>query len=131
MLEEEQFDYREALEKHRVEVVRSLDLDRQFMLSYLRSKTVLDDEDCEIIMHAGPSRQQKASKFLDVLSTKGPDGYKHYVQALEFEHQYLYEIFSGQKPVSQRKFLFHLKLFLHFILLTLNLYGYRKISIRV
>ena len=100
---EEELDYRLLLEKHRVEAIRCLDLDRQFMFTFLRSQSVLDDEDCEIILNAGPSRQQKCSKFLDVLATRGPRAFQYFLQALEYEHEHLYEVLTGKKPLKQRK----------------------------
>ena len=96
--------YREILDKHRVDIVQYLDLDRQYVFSHLRSKFVLDDEDCQIILNAGPSRQQKAQKFVDVLATKGPDSYQHFIDALEIDNPYLYEVFTGVKSLSQCKF---------------------------
>ncbi|XP_065658775.1 caspase recruitment domain-containing protein 11 isoform X2 [Hydra vulgaris] len=98
---EEELDYRNLLEKNRVEVIRCLNLDRQFLFSYLRSHSVLDDEDCEIILNAGASRQQKCSKFLDVLSTRGPRAIEYFIQALEIDHEYLYEVITGKKPLNQ------------------------------
>ncbi|XP_065659020.1 caspase recruitment domain-containing protein 11 isoform X3 [Hydra vulgaris] len=94
---DDEVDYRALIEKHRVETIKCLDLDRQFLFSYLRSYAVLDDEDCEIILNAGPSRQQKSSKFLDVLATRGPKAFQYFLQALEIEHGHLYEIFTGEK----------------------------------
>ncbi|XP_047143266.1 caspase recruitment domain-containing protein 11 isoform X1 [Hydra vulgaris] len=98
---EEELDYRNLLEKNRVEVIKCLNLDRQFLFSYLRSHSVLDDEDCEIILNAGASRQQKCSKFLDVLSTRGPRAIEYFIQALEIDHEYLYEVITGKKPLNQ------------------------------
>lgn len=100
-------DYREQLERNRVEVVQSLDLDRQFMLSYLRSNSILDDEDCQLILNSGASRQQKNSKFLDVISSRGKKAYSSFVSALEFEHCCLYELFTGKKASKTKcKFIF-------------------------
>jgi len=95
---EEGANYRDILEKHRVDIIKYLELEeRQFLLSYLRSNFVLDDEDCQIIAKTGTSRQQKVAKFIDILSTKGPDGFNHFVEALEFEHPHLFEMFTGKK----------------------------------
>lgn len=51
-------DFKETLEANHLEIVKCLDLDRQYILSHLRSKFVLDDEDCQII-RAGTTRQQQ------------------------------------------------------------------------
>ena len=108
-------NYRDLLESNRVQVVQSLDLDRQFMLSYLRSNSVLDDEDCQLILTAGTSRQQKNSRFLDVISMRGKKAYQSFVSALEFEHSYLYELFTGKKPSEKLRKLFILTEFFFYI----------------
>lgn len=100
---DEEFNYQELLEKHHLEITQNLDLDRQYILSHLRSKFILNDEDCQLIK-AGVSRQQKASKFIDILMTKGPSGFTHFIEALEIEHPHLYESMTGNKPVGQSKF---------------------------
>ena len=89
-------DFIQTLESHHLEIVRSLDLDRQYILSHLRSKFILDDEDCQLI-RSGTTRQQQASKFIDVLLTKGPQGFFYFVEALEIEHPRLYESITGIK----------------------------------
>ena len=90
-------DYRDRLERNRLLVVQSLDLDRHFMFSYLRSNNVFDEEDCELIQNAGTTRQQKNSKFLDVLATRGESAYNGFVEALEYDLPSLYEAFTGKK----------------------------------
>ena len=97
-------DHRDKLEQFRVDFVQTLDVERQFIFSYLRSKSVLDEEDCEIIVNAGAGRQQKVSKFLDVLARKGEEGYKHFVDSLEFEHPALYEKVTGKRASATRKY---------------------------
>ena len=90
--------YGEKIESFRVDIVQTIDLERYFMFSYLRANSVLDAEDCEIIMNSGSGKKQKTSKFLDVLACKGPDGYKHFVDALEFESPHLYQKITGRSP---------------------------------
>eukprot|EP00794_Sanderia_malayensis_P009407 gene9407-10395_t len=92
---------RESLDKYRVDIVQNLDLQRQFIFCYLRSKSVLDEEDCERILAAGAGRQQRVSKFLDVLACKGPEGYKCFVESLEIEHPYLFEKMTGQRATKR------------------------------
>ena len=95
-------DFRDNLEKFRVDIVQVLDLERQFVFCYLRSKRVLDEEDCEHILNAGAGRQQKVAKFLDVLACKGPEGYRCFVESLEFEHPSLYEKLTGKRAINRK-----------------------------
>ena len=100
--DEEEFDYKMKLQQHHLDIVQCLDLDRHFILSHLRSKLILDDEDCQII-RSPTSRQQQATKFIDVLITKGPNGFIHFIEALEIEYPHLYETITGNEaanPVS-------------------------------
>ena len=68
------------------------------LTSYLRSKLVLDEEDCERILNSGTTRQQKASIFLDVIKRKGAEGMKHFMDALQFENPALFTRITGKKP---------------------------------
>jgi len=97
---DEEFDYKMKLEQHHLDIVQCLDLDRHFILSHLRSKHILDDEDSQII-RSGTSRQQKAEKFIDVLTTKGPNGFSHFMEALEIEYPHLYETITGIEAVNK------------------------------
>ena len=64
----------------------------------MRSKSILDEEDCERILNTGTTRQQKASIFLDVVKRKGKRGMKHFIDALQFEHPDLYTKITGKEP---------------------------------
>lgn len=96
-------DFSDSIDRHRVDIVQSLDLERHFVFTYLRSKSVLDEDDCEIILNCGAGRKQKVSKFLDVLGCKGPEAYKHFVDSLEVEFPQLYKKITGKHP-KKRKF---------------------------
>ena len=98
--EDEENDYANIINKHRVEIVRCLDLDRQFMLSHLRSHHIFDTEDCELIL-SSPSSQQKNAKFLDTLVRKGPGAFECFVKGLEIDHAHLFEVITGKPPVSK------------------------------
>ena len=95
-------DFREVLNKHRVELIKKIDFDRQLLLAYLQSKNVLDEEDCQNIKGAGSSSQQKVSKFLDILSRKGSEGYQFFIKALELENGELFELLTGKKPQQSK-----------------------------
>ena len=96
-------DFRETLEKFRVDIVQTLDLERHFIFAYLRSNSVFDEEDCDIILSSGPGRKQKVAKFLDVLVCKGQEGFDHFKASLAVEHPNLYEKITGKRP-EKRKF---------------------------
>ena len=74
-----------------------------YLTSYLRSKLVLDEEDCERILNTGTTRQQKASIFLDVIKRKGAEGMKHFMDALQFENPALYTRITGKQPTANEK----------------------------
>ena len=99
-MENDDGDLTSTLEHHRLDIVRSLEPEKQFLQCYLRSKVVLDDEDCERINN-GATRQERAAKMLDILSLKGPDAAKHFVDALEFENPRLYESVTGKTAESR------------------------------
>lgn len=100
--EEDEYEYDciEVIDRNHLNIVTNIDLERQFIMSYLRSKSVLDDEDCEIISKTGNTRQQKVSIFLDVIKRKGVAGVKHFFDSLEYEHPSLYEQCTGKKPTA-------------------------------
>lgn len=96
-----EIDYREQLERNRLSVVQTLDLERHFMFNYLRSNNIFDEEDCEIIQNCGATRQQRNAKFLDILATRGPNAFNVFVEALEYDLPSLYEVFTGRKPQAK------------------------------
>ncbi len=100
LLSEEQDGF-DVFQKYRMDIVKSIDTDKQFMFSYLRSNSVLDEEDCERINHK-VTRQEKVTKMLDILSLKGPGAKEHFVKAVEFEHPRLYEKITGKKAHSSK-----------------------------
>ena len=74
--------------------------------SYLRSKGVIDEEDCESVMNSGNTRMQRVFQFIDLIKRKGQGGMKHFVNALEFEHPELYKTFTGKDSLAGNRFLF-------------------------
>lgn len=93
---EDDEDYREVLEKSRFEIVQRLQLDRSSLFDYLRSKGVFDASDCEIVL-SEKTREQKASKFLDILQTKGKDGLIYFLDILQLLNPGLYQCITGKK----------------------------------
>lgn len=93
--------FEEVLETNRVEIVQRLQLDRTFLFDYLRSKNVFDFGDCDLVQ-AEKTREQKAAKFLDVLTTKGEEGYDHFVDALQLLNPSLYEKITGEKATARK-----------------------------
>lgn len=91
--------FEDVLERNRVEIVQCLQLDRTFLFDYLRSKAVFDIGDCDLV-HAEKTREQKAGKLLDILMTKGDDGYSHFVDAIQLLNPHLFEKVTGEKATA-------------------------------
>jgi len=93
--------FEEILDTNRVEIVQRLQLDRTFLFDYLRSKNVFDRGDCDLV-YAEKTREQKAGKFLDVLISKGEDGYYHFIDAVQLLNPSLYEKITGEKATARK-----------------------------
>ena len=100
-VEMEEESFKEILETNRVEIVQRLQLDRTFLFDYLRSKAVFDCGDCELV-HAEKTREQKAGKFLDIIQTKGENGYSHFIDAIQLLNPWLYEKITGEKSTASK-----------------------------
>ena len=100
MENENEDDLSLTLQKHRVDIVRSIDTERQFIICYLQSKLALDIDDCERISSC-TTRQDRAAKLLDILLLKGPDALAHFIAALEIDYPKLYERITGKKADSR------------------------------
>lgn len=92
--------FEDVLERNRVEIVQCLQLDRTFLFDYLRSKAVFDIGDCDLV-HAERTREQKAGKLLDILMTKGNEGYSHFVDAIQLLNPHLFEKITGEKATAR------------------------------
>ena len=68
----------EVLDNLRDILVRDLQPEKHF--AFLRSKTVLDEDDCEEIC-AKTTRRKKAEQFLDILKTKGESGFDYFCKS--------------------------------------------------
>lgn len=90
----------EKLTSHRVQIVQELRVDRAILFDYLRSKSVFDHEDCEIV-RAEKTNEQKASKLLDILETKGTEGLEHFLDVLQLLNPSLYEKLTGQTATAR------------------------------
>lgn len=93
--------FRDILETKRVDLIAGLRMERTFLFDYLRSKSVFDPGDCELIC-AEKTREQKAGKFLDVLSTKGEDGFRHFIDAVLLSNPVLYETITGEQANNSK-----------------------------
>lgn len=100
-MEMEEPTFEEILDTNRVEIVQRLQLDRTFLFDYLRSKHVLDREDCDLV-YSEKTREQKAAKFLDVLVSKGEDGYHHFIDGVQLLNPSLYETITGEKATASK-----------------------------
>ena len=91
----------ETLQKNRVEIVTKLQIDRAILFAYLRSKSVLDREDCELI-ESEKTRERRASSFLDILSLKGKEALSHFIDVLQLLNPELYQKVTGQKATASK-----------------------------
>lgn len=78
---------REILLEMREELVRNIMPDKFF--SYLRSKGVLDIDDCDII-NSEKTRRKRAECFLDILESKGPEGFRYFCDFIRENKTQLY-----------------------------------------
>ena len=99
--DEGEFKYLDLLESKRVELVAGLHLERTFMFDYLRSKSVFDGGDCELIC-VEKTRERKANKFLEILSTKGKSGFDHFIDGLQLSNPRLFEQVTGEKATASK-----------------------------
>lgn len=97
--------FEDILERNRVEIVQYLQLDRTFLFDYLRSKAVFDIGDCDLV-HAERTREQKAGKLLDVLMTKGDEGYSHFIDAVQLLNPHLFEKITGEKATTSKYYMY-------------------------
>jgi hypothetical protein len=93
--------YLDVLESKRVELVKGLHLERTFLFDYLRSKGVFDGGDCELVC-VEKTREQKANRFLEVLATKGKNGYDHFIDGLQLSNPRLFEEITGEKANTSK-----------------------------
>ena len=89
-------EYRELLETKRVEIVKSINLERTLLFNHLRSHHIFDQEDCELI-RAAPTNDARVGKLIDFLMKKGPEAYQCFLDGLQFENAVLYESLTGKK----------------------------------
>lgn len=93
--------YRDLLESKRFDIVQNLQVQRTFVFDYLRSKGVLDGEDCELI-HSEKTTSRQIGKFIDILARKGPHAYNYLLESLQLENPVLYEKLTGEKANASK-----------------------------
>ena len=91
----------ENIRSHRVQVVQELRVDRTLLFDYLRSKGVLDSEDCELVK-AEKTNERKAGRLLDILQTKATESLVYFLHVLQLLNPGLYEKLTGQKATTSK-----------------------------
>lgn len=94
-------EYREVLETKRVEIVKSINLERPFLLDYLRSNQDFDQTDSELI-RAETTNEARVGKLVDFLLLKGRVAYEHFLDVVQIENPTLYETLTGEKANSSK-----------------------------
>jgi len=97
-------DYEEHLKiliQNRFKIVQSLQVERTFLFDYLLSKNVFDRDDYDLVRSQN-TREQKAAKVLDVIETKGEEGFNHFKDALQLINPNLYEALTGEKATIRK-----------------------------
>ena len=91
----EEKDLNEIKQKVLVHLRKELvdNVDPRRYMTFLRSKFVLDERDCDEIK-SGPSRHASAEKFFDLLAKKGPTGYDEFCNALFYDKTQLFLLTS-------------------------------------
>lgn len=100
MIDEED-TYRDMLESKRFDIVQNLQVERTFVFDYLRNKSVLDGEDCELIRSEKTTSLQ-IGKFVDILSRKGPEAYNCLLESLQLENPTLYKKLTGEEACPSK-----------------------------
>ncbi|XP_031554132.1 uncharacterized protein LOC116291149, partial [Actinia tenebrosa] len=86
----------EILIRNRFHLVQHLQVERPLLMEYLLSKSVFDRNDYDLV-RSEKTREQKACKVLDIIETKGENGFKHFKDVLQLINPNLYETLTGEK----------------------------------
>ncbi|KAK2179451.1 hypothetical protein NP493_489g03077 [Ridgeia piscesae] len=65
--------------------------------TYMISKRVFRQEDQDDV-ESQPLRLNKIGRFLDIVATKGPEGFRAFLDVLEYEHPHLFLHVTNEKP---------------------------------
>lgn len=81
-------------------------LQPELHFEYLCQENVLSKEDCEVIENES-SNEKKASKFLDIIISKGPNSFDHLCAALQAERTqlFLFERLNEKYEIKKQFFL--------------------------
>ncbi|XP_046553754.1 uncharacterized protein LOC124263213 isoform X2 [Haliotis rubra] len=79
------------LEDHFNDLIRSVS--PPVFFGQLRSARVLSESDCDEInnFYCNPTRRSRARTFLNILLTKGLDGFKQFMECLEYEYPHVFQ----------------------------------------
>lgn len=94
-------EHMKILNRNRFVIVQQLQVERSFLFDYLLSKNVLDRDDYDLV-RSERTREQKAAKVLDIIETKGQDGFNHFKDALQLINPNLYETMTGEKATVSK-----------------------------
>lgn len=95
---------KEILQSNRDYICQHLQPELHF--EYLCHENVLSKDDCEVIENES-SNEKKASKFLDIIISKGPNSFDHLCAALQAERTqlFLFERLNEKYEIKKQFFL--------------------------
>ncbi|XP_067673514.1 caspase recruitment domain-containing protein 11-like isoform X1 [Haliotis asinina] len=84
-------NYCDFLEDHFNDLIRFIS--PPVFFGELRTARVLSESDCDEInnFYCNPTRRARARTFLNILLTKGLDGFKHFMECLEYEYPHVFQ----------------------------------------
>lgn len=90
----------QVLVQMRRDLVKNIDARR--LLTYLRSKYILDERDCDEIKSKS-SREASTEVFIDILSRKGPRGYDEFCSAILHDRTQTFLLTAMNKTLEVMK----------------------------
>lgn len=94
-------EHLKILLRNRFKIVQHLQVERSFLFDYLLSKNVFDRDDYDLV-RSEKTREKKAGKVLDIIETKGQEGFEHFKDALQLINPSLYETLTGEKATVRK-----------------------------
>lgn len=89
-------DWEKFLDSNYHQISRRIQVEK--CITWLRSKSVLSQEDQEILLNTYCTQFLKAGHLIDIVKTKGKHGFAAFMEVLEYEYPELYNEITGEQP---------------------------------